>query len=256
MWTESPSPVFLAVIAASAAAHVAALALLAPASAATAEAPRPPATITFEVTPPPPPPPPPAATAEPEPERVAARAPQPRTQRPATRRPRAAEPTVTTAPPPPGPAAPADLSGLTLTNEGATWSAPSGDGSPLTGPIAAPAPRAAPGPRTAGETTGPRVVAAGDLSRPPRAPDLDAALAANYPPEARRAGLTGKALVRARIQPDGSVGAIRLVSESAPGFGTACKRTLTGSRWDPPLDVRRDRVATDVSYTCTFAVVR
>ena len=96
----------------------------------------------------------------------------------------------------------------------------------------------------------------GNLSRPPKAPDLDGALAANYPSEARRAGTTGTAVARVRIFADGSVGAIRIVSATTPEFGTACKRTLTGSHWQAPLDARSEPVITDVSYTCTFAVAR
>lgn len=63
-------------------------------------------------------------------------------------------------------------------------------------------------------------------------------------------------MVRARILADGRVGTVRAVSESAPGFGEACKRTLTGSRWQAPLDARSEPVITDINYTCTFAVTR
>ncbi|MBZ0235642.1 MAG: TonB family protein, partial [Deltaproteobacteria bacterium] len=131
-------------------------------------------------------------------------------------------------------------------------------GEPMTGPIAAAAPSTRRGPVRASPPRQPadRLVPIANLSRAPRAPDLDTALAANYPREARRAGLTGKAVVRARILADGNVGSIRIVSESAPGFGTACRQTLAGSRWQAPLDTNRRPVMTDVSYTCTFAVTR
>ena len=109
---------------------------------------------------------------------------------------------------------------------------------------------------TEAPTAGDRVVAIGDLSRPPRAPNLDAQLAANYPRDARLAGTAGSAVIRARILVDGRVGSTRVVSESAPGFGVACQHTLAGSRWQPPLDADKRAVATDLAYTCTFAVAR
>jgi len=164
---------------------------------------------------------------------------------------------VATTEPRPTASEPADFSGVTLTNEGAGWSSPVGDGAPMTGPIGPPAPAPVkPGRAAEAPTAGDRVVALGDLSRPPRAPDLDAQLAANYPREARLAGTAGSAVVRARILVDGRVGPTRVVSESGPGFGVACQRTLAGSRWQPPLDARKAAVATDLSYTCTFAVAR
>lgn len=263
MWNESRSPVFLAVVAGSILAHVAVLALLPPAEAAAHDKPAPMYVAIEAATPPPPPPPP--APAPPPPvakelpptvaARPVARSPRPVAQRVATR------PTVAAAEPRPAAAPePADFSGLTLTNEGAGWSTPVGDGSPMTGPIGAPSKEVAAPTRTAarssGGGTGDRVVAVGDLSRPPRAPNLDAALAANYPQEARTAGIGGTAVIRARILVDGRVGTTRVVSESAPGFGKACQRTLAGSRWQPPLDANQQAVATDLSYTCTFAVAR
>jgi hypothetical protein len=187
--------------------------------------------------------------------RPVARSPRPVARRVATR--------ATPAPTPPAATSaapePADFSGLTLTNEGAGWSTPVGDGSPMTGPIAATpaAQEVVKSTRTtSGGGTGDRVVAVGDLSRPPKAPDLDAQLAANYPAAARAAGLSGTAVIRARILVDGRVGTTRVVSESAPGFGSACQRTLAGSRWQPPLDADQQPVATDLAYTCTFAVAR
>jgi len=256
MWSEPTSPTFLVVIAASILAHVMVLALLPPADAAVPEAAAPPVFVTIAAAPPPPPPPPvlvPAAL----PPTVAARQPVARGPRPAVPRRVAARPTVATAAPRPTAAEPADFSGLTLTNEGGGWSSPVGDGAPLTGPIATPGPTQVKRDRVAeGPTVRDRVVALGDLSRPPRAPDLDAQLAANYPREARLAGTAGSAVIRARILVDGRVGPTRVVSESAPGFGVACQRTLAGSRWQPPLDAHKQAVATDLAYTCTFAVAR
>lgn len=266
MWSEPRSPTFLVVIAASIFAHVAILALLPPSDAKMTDAPAPPVFVTVEAAPPPttpaPPPPPPTPAALPP--IVAARQPVARGPRPAMHKPAAPRPTVAAAEPRPAAAAePADLSGVTLTNEGAGWSSPVGDGSPLTGPIAATGStpvqhgRAASPPGTQGTPgTGDRVVALGDLSRPPRAPDLNAQLAANYPRDARLAGIPGSAVIRARILVDGRVGATRVVSESAPGFGRACQHTLAGSRWQPPLDAHQQAVATDLAYTCTFAVAR
>ena len=262
MWNESPSPMFLAVVAGSILAHVAVLALLPPSEAAAHDKLAPKAVVSFETAPLPPPPPPPA----PEPLPVAKELPPTTTARPVARSPRpvakriaaSAAPKPTTAPPPTA-AEPADFSGMTLTNEGAGWSTPTGDGSPMTGPItAAPAAQeVAKAPRTtSGGGTGDRVVAVGDLSRPPKAPNLDAQLAANYPADARAAGLSGTAVIRARILVDGRVGTTRIVSESAPGFGKACQRTLAGSKWQPPLDANQQPVATDLAYTCTFAVAR
>lgn len=259
MWSEHTSPTFLVVVAASIAAHVALLAVLPPADAATPAAVPVTTMVTIDAVEPPtpPPPPPPPLETPAAPESVTARAPMPRAPRP-VRRPAAPPPEVATAEPPAAAETPVDFSGVTLSNEGGSWSSPTGNGEPMSGPIAVSDSTARPGPARAAPSrgSGDRVVAVGDLSRPPRAPDLDVALAANYPREARRAGITGKAVVRARILGDGSVGAIRLVSESASGFGVACKQTLAGSRWRPPLDARNEPVATDVTYTCTFAVAR
>lgn len=262
MSSESTSPMFLVVLAASLVAHVSVVAALSPAERVTPATPAPPALVAFEAAPPPPrivPEPAPPPPAQELPARAAARpvarAPRPPAARIATR------PTVTPAEPPPttAPAEPVDFSGVTLTNEGAGWATPVGDGGPLTGPIGAPTavvatPRAAT--RVTGGGTGDRVVAVGDLSRRPRAPNLDAQLAANYPHEARLAGLGGTAVIRVRILVDGRVGATRVVSESTPGFGKACQRTVAGSRWQPPLDATQQAVATDLAYTCTFAVAR
>ncbi len=255
MWSEHTSPMFLIVVAASIVGHVALLAVL----PAPDEPASPPVTtiVQFETTTTPPPPPPkletPAVTDEVTPSPPSVPAP-----RRVARRPAAPPRQVASTEPPASPEAPVDFSGVTLSNEGASWSSPTGNGAPMTAPITAGEPAASPGPvrRAPSGTSAERVVAVGDLSRPPKAPDLDGALAANYPSEARRAGTTGKAVVRARILADGRVGTIRVVSESAPGFGAACKRTLAGSRWQAPLDARSEPVITDVSYACTFAVAR
>ena len=79
-------------------------------------------------------------------------------------------------------------------------------------------------------------------------------MATAYPAEARSKGLTGKAVVRARVMPDGGVRELALVSESAPGFGQACQNTLRDSRWSPPLDRQAHPVSTFINYTCRFNV--
>jgi TonB family protein len=76
----------------------------------------------------------------------------------------------------------------------------------------------------------------------------------NYPADARQRGLSGTAKVRARIDPDGVVRRVTLVEESAAGFGTACSRTVNGSRWAPPKDKAGRSVATEIRYTCRFVV--
>ena len=45
-----------------------------------------------------------------------------------------------------------------------------------------------------------------------------------------------------------------VVSETAAGFGRACRDTLTGSRWTPPLDRDGHAVTTVIHYTCRFEV--
>ncbi len=246
MWKETKSRMFVALLITSIAVHVAFVAAVPTADATTTPAPAP-TLITITDSPPPPPPPPPPPTVEPASPKAARIA--PRATHPIARRRPAAPPQQVAAP---VAQEPVDLSGTTLSNDGGSWSTPTGNGEVAREPIVAPAAPRQPTGRRAGD----RVVAVGDLSRPPKAPDLDAALVANYPAEARRAGRTGKAVVRARIQPDGSVGMIRIVSETDAGFGTACKRTLTGSRWQAPLDAQRTAVATDINYTCTFSVAR
>lgn len=183
------------------------------------------------------------------------------------RRPRATPP----APPPTTPAAPppaespADFTGTTLTNDGPGegWATATGNGERMTDPIGAPGARRAPVART-GRPGGtgtdlrsppaPRVVRVGDLARRPRAPDLNDQLATNYPRNARQQGKPGRAVVRARIEPNGRARVLRVVSESGEQFGVACRRTLDGSRWDPPRDRQGRPVATELDYTCRFEV--
>jgi protein TonB len=183
------------------------------------------------------------------------------------RRPRSTPPPAVGDPPPPSAAAasPADFTGTTLTNDGpgAGWASATGNGAPMSEPIGTPgAPR---GPRRRvgngavaspanPSAAGPTVVRVADLGKRPHAPDLNAKLERNYPSTARQRGLGGKAVVRARIEPNGRARVVRVVSESAPQFGAACRRTLDGSRWDPPRDRQGRPVSTELDYTCRFEV--
>jgi TonB family protein len=162
--------------------------------------------------------------------------------------------------PPPAAETIADFSGTTLTNDGAGagWASATGNGGHMAGPIGRPGARvtgrhvesSAPALRPAP----PAVVAVADLSRRPEAPRLEEALERNYPVEARQNGLSGRAVVRARITPEGEVRDILVQSESNAGFGRACRDTLAGSHWTPPLDREGRPVATIINYTCRFEV--
>ena len=170
-------------------------------------------------------------------------------------RPAAAEPAAET---------PADFTGVTLTNDGpgAGWASATGNGSAMNGPIGTPGARitgrsragATGGAGPSPKSEGPPVLALADLSKPPRAPVLSDMLERNYPDEARKRGVPGKAVMRLRVMPDGHLRDLIVVAESEGGFGEACKRTLRDSLWSPPLDLEARPVSTFVSYTCTFAV--
>jgi TonB family protein len=103
-------------------------------------------------------------------------------------------------------------------------------------------------------TGAPPVVALASLSRPPAPPDLNGALERHYPEAARRQGTAGQAVLKARIAADGRVHDLVVVSQSAPGFGDACRATLRDSVWSAPLDKDGRAVATFVTYTCRFEV--
>jgi periplasmic protein TonB len=171
----------------------------------------------------------------------------------------ASAPRAASAAPPPVAETPADFSGTTLTNNGPGpgWASATGNGAAMQGPIGRPGARVtgrhveASPPST---QPGPAVVAVADLSRLPQAPKLDEALERNYPAEARRIGQAGKAVVRARITPDGRVRDLQVISESASGFGRACQDVLVDSRWSPPFDREGHPVATVIHYTCRFEV--
>jgi TonB family protein len=193
----------------------------------------------------------PPEVAEPEPAKPTARAPRPQPK------PEASPPPASQ---PPSAPAPPVTDGVTLAGDGTgyAFSMPLGSGGSLepTRPRAlAPANLPAPSvPNLAKTGNEPRVVAVTDLSSRPAPPSLGPALERNYPPDARRRGQSGTAKVRARIDPDGVVRRVSLVQESAAGFGAACSRTLTGSRWAAPKDKAGRSVATEIRYTCRFVV--
>jgi hypothetical protein len=60
--------------------------------------------------------------------------------------------------------------------------------------------------------------------------------------------------LRARIDADGVIRNARVRSESSAGFGSACRRTLLGSRWSAPRDKNGSAVATEIVYTCHFEI--
>jgi TonB family protein len=156
--------------------------------------------------------------------------------------------------------APVDLTGVTLTGSGASWSSVVGNGARMEGAIETPRQAAAP----TAPVAEPRIVRrravesvllpAADLSRRPVPPRLDTVLKSHYPADARQRGLSGEAVVRARIDADGRVRMASISSESYAGFGEACRKTVVGSTWLPPQDRVGRPVATEVSYTCRFRV--
>jgi protein TonB len=206
---------------------------------------RPPAEVTMEVAPPKPAPPPPVEAPPPPAPKAVARKVVARAAAPTAAPPPAAAPEVE----------PADFSGVTLTNDGPGpgWSSAVGDGSRMRGPIGRPGAKgggAAPDTRPAG----PSVVALGSLSRPPAPPDLADVLERYYPEAARRQGLAGQAVLKARITAEGRARDLVLISQTTNGFGDACRATLRDSLWTAPLDREGRAVATFVTYTCRFEV--
>jgi protein TonB len=190
------------------------------------------------------------------------RIPEPRRAEP-TKAPQA-KPTPNAPPPPPAAApAPVDLRGVTLTNDtgAGSFSSVVGNGSALEGPVGpigtkapAAAKQSASAPVPAVSAPGALEVAATDLSTRPVPPELTANLRDHYPAAAKARGIGGSATVRVRIEPDGRVRRVELLTESFEGFGEACRRTLTGSQWTAPRDRDGRAVATHIRYTCRFLV--
>ncbi|HTA19475.1 MAG TPA: energy transducer TonB [Polyangia bacterium] len=226
-------------VAVSVAAHVAILGALGPLGARHAPVRRRPVEVTMEVASAPPVKPPAPVAAAPKPRAVAHRL--------TVRAPAASPPEPREAPA----EAPADFSGVTLTNDGAGpgWASAVGNGAAMRAPIGAPGAKIVRA--RAGE---PPLVALASLSRAPAPPDLADVLERHYPEAARRQGLAGQAVLKARIPPDGHPRDLVLVSQSTLGFGDACRATLRESVWTAPLDREGRAVATLVTYTCRFEV--
>lgn len=157
-----------------------------------------------------------------------------------------------------GESSPIDLTGVTLTHagNGDTFLSTLGSGQALD--VRRPAPRAPVATASRSTSTGtappPRIVPLSDLSQRPTPPSLNETLRRNYPEDARRRGMEGTAVVRARVGPNGRLEALRVSSETAPSFGSACKKTLAGSRWSAPLDGSGQPVHTEITYVCRFRV--
>jgi len=189
--------------------------------------------------------------------------PVPEPVRPEPPKPQKAKPVTPNTPPPPVAApAPVDLRGVTLTNDsgGGSFASAVGNGSALEGPVGpigakAPAPKPAAAPvAVAPVASGIPEVAAADLSARPVPPELTQNLRDHYPQAAKARGVGGSATVRVRIEPDGRVRRVDVMTESFEGFGEACRRTLVGSQWTAPRDRDGRAVATHIRYTCRFVV--
>lgn len=249
---DEPSSRLPWLVPASVALHVALIGTM-PSATRVASAPLP--AMVVEVAAPPPEPPLLPATPEPappEPE-AAPRPATPNTTRPASpaapARAASAEPAATTDVT--SNEAAADFTGTLMTSDGPGVGVRAGTaGGGSGGPGATPGPTA---PATV-RANGPRFVAAGDLSKPPRPPALDGALERNYPADARRAGVAGRAVLRVKIRADGRVGRVERVSETWQGFGEACERTVRSAPWEPPVDQDGALVETEITYTCRFEI--
>ncbi len=218
-------------------------------------APGAPAPLVIEMADPPPPeppapPPPPPEEPAPEPAPltappVARSAPAPR-RAPASRQSQAATDR-------PADESPVDFSSAVMSNDGPGMtmrgSAGGARGSSREGGRAVTAPGVRSGPPAE-----PRIVAVKDLARRPRAPGLDAALEQHYPAEARRSGISGKAVLRVRILPDGRIGKVQRIEETRSGFAEACEKAVRSAAWEPPLDREGAPVATEITYTCRFEI--
>ena len=192
---------------------------------------------------------------EPEPE------PRPRPrQQPAPEEPQEQPPEV-----PPQPE-PVNLTGITLTNPEGSFAIDPGNGDNREGPISSSMRATSPlGMGTGGAGgedggSGPRFVAAGNLSERPTPPRggqdlLRTCIERRYPGRARRLGLEARVNVSLRIDADGSISRVRIRSESVEGegFGRACAQCMeTLPRWSPPRDRQGRPVATDVRAHCSF----
>ncbi|MGE0322719.1 MAG: TonB family protein [Polyangiaceae bacterium] len=159
------------------------------------------------------------------------------------------------------PAGPIDLGTLSASDLGAGEGDGVAVGIPGTGSAGSKTPRGNIRPRASSKPArpapaSPSYVAAKDLARPPRAPGLDGTLARYYPAAARAAGISGQASVRVAIDAQGTARVLGVLGESYAGFGSACQRTVQGSRWSAPVDKDGRAVSTTLVYRCRFRVDR
>jgi TonB family protein len=218
--------------------HVAIVVLLPNAAALEHRAPPPVVLEMADPLPEKPPPPPPEPPAETKVAPALVPAAQPRAEKPTPAQAPVARDT------------PVDFTGTSFSNDGPGVAVTQGPAPATAAPVAAvPAPRA-----SAIVAAAPTFVPAASLGRPPRAPGLDAELERNYPAEARRSGISGTATLRVELRPDGRIGKVQRVSESYPGFGDACERTVRNGRWEPPIDREGRSVGTEIRYVCKFEV--
>ncbi len=171
---------------------------------------------------------------------------------------------VDPAPPEPAEAPPPELTGTTLLSNGpGEFSAELGSGRSRTGPIVAGISRASPTvtPVTRAPSkpavverkpSPPPIEPLKNLLKRPTPPNLKDALERNYPAGARAQGKSGEAKVRARVDADGRIRVVRVMGESAPGFGASCASTLKESQWTPPISQNGTKVGTWIGYRCSF----
>lgn len=169
-------------------------------------------------------------------------------------------------PPPPQEETIEEFQGVTLTNEGEgeSWATNVGNGAEIVAPSGRPNAVVTGRNRTGTPTgtpggTGENFVAASDLSREPRIPDighLAELLEHNYPQQARQLQIEGFAVVRVQVFADGRINPGAAVRESGfEGFAEACRRALrAGGRWEPAVDRQGRQVPTVTTFRCTFTV--
>ena len=92
-----------------------------------------------------------------------------------------------------------------------------------------------------------------ELKRRPGAPELGVALEREYPREARMQGISGNALLRVQIHPDGSVQVRRRISETPGGCGDAWSEPSRGRASSRRQSDGRP-ARTEISYRCTFEI--
>lgn len=141
------------------------------------------------------------------------------------------------------------LAGLTLSNDGV--GVPSGFGLTETAKVVGSREPMVALPKVTPEGS---LTPVSDLSQKPVPPALGAALARHYPSSLRQRGIEGEGLIRVVLAKDGRVSQTQPVSESHPGFATACEKALRGSQWAPPIDKSGNPTRTALKYRCRFKV--